>query len=62
MNTLWTPRYAQRTQRMQSSAIHELLKPTENPDMISFAGGRISGGLPAGPRRLWPASSAVQHH
>jgi 2-aminoadipate transaminase len=39
MNTLWTYRYAQRTQRMQSSAIRELLKLTERPEMISFAGG-----------------------
>jgi 2-aminoadipate transaminase len=35
----WTQRYAQRTQRMTSSAIRELLKVTEQPDMISFAGG-----------------------
>jgi uncharacterized spore protein YtfJ len=27
-----------------------------------LSGGRISGGLPAGPRRARPASSAVQHH
>ena len=39
MTTLWTQRYAQRTQRMQSSAIRELLKLTERPEMISFAGG-----------------------
>lgn len=39
MNTLWTQRYAQRTQRMHSSAIRELLKLTERPEMISFAGG-----------------------
>ena len=39
MNTLWAQRYAQRTQQMQSSAIRELLKLTERPDMISFAGG-----------------------
>ncbi len=39
MDTLWTQRYAQRTQRMQSSAIRELLKLTEQPEMISFAGG-----------------------
>ncbi|GIK39583.1 MAG: aminotransferase [Chloroflexota bacterium] len=35
----WTHRYAQRTRRMTSSAIRELLKVTEQPDMISFAGG-----------------------
>lgn len=39
METLWDPRYAQRTQRMSSSAIRELLKLTEQPDIISFAGG-----------------------
>ena len=39
METLWELRYAQRTQRMASSAIRELLKLTEQPDIISFAGG-----------------------
>lgn len=39
MQTLWDHRYAQRTQRMQGSAIRELLKFTENPEVISFAGG-----------------------
>jgi len=39
MHTPWDHRYAQRTQRMGSSAIRELLKFTEQPDMISFAGG-----------------------
>jgi 2-aminoadipate transaminase len=39
METLWDHRYAQRTQRMKSSAIRELLKLTELPDIISFAGG-----------------------
>lgn len=39
MATLWHQRYAQRTQRMHSSAIRELLKWTEQPDVISFAGG-----------------------
>jgi 2-aminoadipate transaminase len=37
--TLWTERFAQRTQRMTSSVIRELLKLTEQPDVISFAGG-----------------------
>jgi 2-aminoadipate transaminase len=37
--TLWKDRFAQRTQRMTSSAIRELLKYTEKPDVISFAGG-----------------------
>ncbi len=39
MATLWDHRFAQRTQRMTSSAIRELLKLTEQPDVISFAGG-----------------------
>jgi 2-aminoadipate transaminase len=39
MSTPWEHRYAQRTQRMTSSAIRELLKLTEQPDIISFAGG-----------------------
>ena len=39
MQTLWAQRFAQRTQRMTSSMIRELLKFTEQPDMISFAGG-----------------------
>ncbi len=39
MSTPWIHRYAQRTQRMTSSAIRELLKLTERPDIISFAGG-----------------------
>lgn len=39
METLWDHRYAQRTQRMSSSAIRELLKLTDQPDIISFAGG-----------------------
>lgn len=39
MITPWEQRYAQRTQRMESSAIRELLKLTEKPDIISFGGG-----------------------
>ncbi len=39
MNTPWDYRYAQRTQKMSSSAIRELLKLVEQPDVISFAGG-----------------------
>jgi 2-aminoadipate transaminase len=39
METPWDHRYAQRTQRMGSSAIRELLKLTEKPELISFAGG-----------------------
>lgn len=39
MDTHWDHRYAQRTQRMSGSAIRELLKLTENPEIISFGGG-----------------------
>jgi 2-aminoadipate transaminase len=39
VQTLWAERFAQRTQRMGSSVIRELLKYTEKPDVISFAGG-----------------------
>ena len=37
--TLWKERFAQRTQRITASMIRELLKLTEQPDIISFAGG-----------------------
>jgi 2-aminoadipate transaminase len=37
--TPWEYRYANRTQRMGSSVIRELLKLTEQADIISFAGG-----------------------
>jgi len=39
MSTAWTSRYAQRTKVLKSSAIRELLKMSQKPDMISFAGG-----------------------
>lgn len=39
MQTPWEYRYAHRTQKMGSSVIRELLKLTERPDIISFAGG-----------------------
>lgn len=39
MTTPWTHRYALRTHGMSSSAIRELLKLTQQPDLISFAGG-----------------------
>ena len=39
MTTPWQYRYALRTEGMGSSIIRELLKLTEQPDMISFAGG-----------------------
>lgn len=39
MSTPWQQRYAQRMQRMTSSAVRELLKLTSRPEVISFAGG-----------------------
>ena len=39
MTTVWEQRFAHRTQGMGSSAIRELLKLTEHPEFISFAGG-----------------------
>lgn len=39
MTTPWVHRYAQRTQRLTSSTIRELLKLTQRPEVISFAGG-----------------------
>ncbi len=35
----WAPHLAARTEEMKSSAIRELLKLTQQPDIISFAGG-----------------------
>jgi 2-aminoadipate transaminase len=39
MSTPWSHRYAQRTKFIKSSAIRELLKLTQRPEVISFAGG-----------------------
>ena len=39
MSTAWKSRYAQRTKDLKSSAIRELLKLTQKPEIISFAGG-----------------------
>ncbi len=39
MTTPWSYRYAQRTKSITSSMIRELLKLTQQPDIISFAGG-----------------------
>jgi 2-aminoadipate transaminase len=38
-NFNWSDRMAERTERMKSSVIRELLKLTVQPDIISFAGG-----------------------
>lgn len=39
MSTAWKSRYALRTKNIKSSAIRELLKITQKPEVISFAGG-----------------------
>jgi 2-aminoadipate transaminase len=39
MSTFWTNRYANRAQSLRASEIRELLHLTEQPDVISFAGG-----------------------
>jgi 2-aminoadipate transaminase len=39
METPWFNRFAQRTLRMTSSGIRELIKISEDPEVISFAGG-----------------------
>jgi 2-aminoadipate transaminase len=39
MNTLWIDQLAASARRSSSSAIRDLLKVTEQPEMISFAGG-----------------------
>ena len=39
MSMDWTSRYSLRTRRVRSSEIRELLKITEQPGVISFAGG-----------------------
>ena len=49
MSTAWTSRYAQRAKGVKSSAIRELLKITQQPEVISFA-----GGLPAS--EVFPAA------
>jgi 2-aminoadipate transaminase len=39
MTTHWSELYAERTQGLTGSAIRELLKLTQNPEVISFGGG-----------------------
>jgi 2-aminoadipate transaminase len=39
MSTPWAHRFAQRTKFVKSSTIRELLKLTQRPEVISFAGG-----------------------
>lgn len=50
MSIAWTSRYAVRTKGVKSSAIRELLKLTQNPDIISFAGGLPASDLFPVPR------------
>ena len=51
MSIIWRNHYAQRTQRMGRSIIREILKLTQQPSIISFA-----GGLPA--PELFPVKEA----
>ena len=39
MSTAWTSRFSQRAKKVKSSQIRELLKITQKPEIISFAGG-----------------------
>ena len=39
MKTHWEARFAHRTKKIMSSVIREILKFTQQPDIISFAGG-----------------------
>src|SRR5438270_7866045 len=41
MSTAWTSRYALRTKGIKGSAIRELLKITQRPEVISYAGFRL---------------------
>jgi len=45
MSTAWTSRYAQRTKGIKNSTIRELLKFTQRPEVISFAGGLPASDL-----------------
>ena len=72
MSTLWKSRYAQRTLGIKSSAIRELLKVTQKPEIISFrrraaCSRRLSGealrrSLPQGSVRARRAGSAIRSH
>lgn len=45
MSIVWTSRYALRTKAVKSSAIRELLKITQQPEVISFGGGLPANDL-----------------
>lgn len=62
MQTPWDHRYAQRTQRMKGSAIRELLKLTEVPDLISFAGGLPAPDVFPVERILEASNRVLQNH
>src|SRR3970040_2097180 len=53
MTSQWTDRYADRVLHLHSSVIREILKITQQPDIISFA-----GGLPA--PELFPTSRILE--
>ena len=72
MTTPWQYRYALRTEGMGSSIIRELLKLTEQPDVISFAGGlpapelfpveEFHRGVRSGVAPDRPKGAAVRRH
>ena len=72
MTTPWAQRYALRTHNMGSSAIRELLKLTQQPDLISFAGGlpapelfpieEVKAACDVVLSEIGRASPAIQHH
>jgi len=57
MSTPWQMRFAQRTKNVKASSVREILKVTQRPEVISFA-----GGLPA--PELFPIErfAAACHH
>ena len=72
MTTPWAQRYALRTHNMGSSAIRELLKLTQQPDLISFAGGlpapelfpieEMKAACDVVLSEAGPQAPAIQHH
>ena len=60
--TPWKSRFAARTQKMTSSVIRELLKLTEKPDIISFAGGLPAPEVFPVPELQAAAQRVLEHH
>ena len=71
MTTQWSTRTAERVRRLKSSAIREILKVTQQPNIISFAGGLPAPELFPTERIKWAtvelmestdAARALQYH